>query len=1454
MAIHVYITEQCRKDIERQNYMSFIETFKNKIEKGQRTDVFERFPPPFLKKRFERQVRVVAKECLLEGHTVVAFLRLLVRGGAEYKAFGAADYKVLPGFDRMEAELSDAALMKFIESRQEPPVPPPPQPSSEESGYLHSALSATHDIYRDYHCCETKLWVDTIEKEEFANRLNIFVDPIFETLDSNESGLAEARCSQDNRFGFLYRRVPERNTLILFTPFKDKAPRERVQELYADLLIDGELSMEAALKRSKRAYPHELLLNEDAWFRVQKDKDGNMALSLEEIEVLESARKTEGGYPLFINGRAGSGKSTILQYLFSEYLCHHLETGKPTAGPVLFACNDELLARSSSSVRAILQARHGRSEARSQQFSEWIKPHQDDLRGAFRNFHAWLHQLADNEEFSTEKLIDYGKFKQWWEGRFAKEPSARKLFDADISWHVIRTYIKGISPEGYLEPDDYLEIPTKQKSVTPETYQIIFEKVWGRYREDQKEKGYWDHQDLARYVLENNLVQPAHPAVFCDEAQDFTRIELEALHRHCLFNARTLNALDLGRVPLAFAGDPFQTLNPTGFRWEATKAFFTEKFIRSFPGQSRELNYCELTYNYRSSRHIVRFCNSIQLVRSVAFGFPEIKPQHPWEDDEDAPSVFCYERGDLDVLKTLKSQSEIRIIVPCEEGGEAEWARENGLAEFVEFDEANVPKNVVSPTRVKGLEFTRVVLFGFAGACPAGLRKAISTSATSLEGDQAIEPQYFLNRLYVAASRPRKRLFIIDTAADIDAFWNQIFANQDTSILRTQHSEQWEGMCGQLLKGSLETWEGDKEDPLDTAEKLSREGRLRKDRVLLRQAAQSYDTAKKPILAKKCRSEALELEGRFLDAAQNWREIEEFDKSLAAAWKQGSSGYEFIIQLAADRPDIKNRIHFKVADFLSEKRGTTEAIALLKDLVEAFDDESLRAEILLSAHWQNSVESCLKQMLEIESTETGLWKVAYSSVKSLIKAGAKIPHAMAGEIAFRGDLLKEAWSQWDQLPAEQRAKFERNFLRAKAASSEFPQNLDVFSELLSAHRNRKDADDYLNIVQREGIENLKANHREMVVLANLVLDEQERVFASINDVSTVPLLTEVLELAVKSNGSTNAILAVSRLLKVLADQDRWNDILQFLRSGSLSGSQMDETSQWAARNRHKFARPFVELIASSDKMESVRHEIRNPLAEAIRKRFDEEFAWRQEVHPLLVGRALEQAGIFKETLPYYEVVANWKTFSREMRLLAWQRWARTKWLQALRERELGATGRFDKAYKEAVEKAEGCGFRTPEAIPEDLPFPLPDVEPPQPEPAATPTVPTSDQTKATSDSPESTTPSVESPPAPTEPPKTTDYSRTMPVGNLEVRVNSEGTRLNITHRETLKTASVLVSRRMVTFEGEELENDSNGQVTISEWDLSLNLASVPSGKLGLLTSDGLELNIPVMEGTQSPQG
>ncbi len=148
-----------------------------------------------------------------------------------------------------------------------------------------------------------------------------------------------------------------------------------------------------------------------------------------------------------------------------------------------------------------------------------------------------------------------------------------------VSWHVIRSYIKGMGSDEYLGPEDYEQLPENQLTVTSTMFRAVYDQVWTRWYAGVADEGYWDDQDLARYILENDLAPRCYSAVFCDEAQDFTRIELEVLLRLSLYSNRALPSDAVSRVPFASAGDEFQTLNPTGFRWDAIKAAFVEKFI-----------------------------------------------------------------------------------------------------------------------------------------------------------------------------------------------------------------------------------------------------------------------------------------------------------------------------------------------------------------------------------------------------------------------------------------------------------------------------------------------------------------------------------------------------------------------------------------------------------------------------------------------------------------------------------------------------------------------------------------------------------------------------------------------------------------------------------------------------------------------------------------------------------
>ena len=282
----------------------------------------------------------------------------------------------------------------------------------------------------------------------------------------------------------------------------------------------------------------------------------------------------------------------MIQYLACDYLEYALQTENVSQGlrPLYLTCSEELLQASRRSVARLLTTHHERL-VRKPVPTETME---DLLQASFRVLRDYLLGLLPEElrrtNYRREKYVNYATFCRLWDRDMAKRPRSRKI-SPDLTWHAIRTYVKGMrfdSEACELGPDEYAELPRKQQSVTQEMFRAVYEDAWdGWYRNLGETEGFWDDQDLAAALLRKDISLGRHPAIFCDEAQDFTRVELELLFRLSIFSNRSVPAHLLKRVPFTFAGDPFQTLNPTGFRWESVQASFHEKFIQAMDGNGR---------------------------------------------------------------------------------------------------------------------------------------------------------------------------------------------------------------------------------------------------------------------------------------------------------------------------------------------------------------------------------------------------------------------------------------------------------------------------------------------------------------------------------------------------------------------------------------------------------------------------------------------------------------------------------------------------------------------------------------------------------------------------------------------------------------------------------------------------------------------------------------------------
>lgn len=395
-------------------------------------------------------------------------------------------------------------------------------------------------------------------------------------------------------------------------------------------IITENAQLDDLSRQSGRAYFAYILADEYLWRLIEGVKkpmrkaigqsEGvdivNPALSVEEILILNKTKYASDRVvlPLFDNGRAGSGKSTMLYHLFAEYVMRRLKSKLP--GRLLFLTyTKRLLEESKKTVENLLKVG-----------TEFIGESLNDneligiLNEAFWVFPEFLMHLIPQEErfrkFPAEKFItNFGDFSRAYD---KITPKTAKLYSPDMAWHVIRTYIKGYNPTNELTPDDYRELPKKERNVPIEMYNWVWENVWPRYKEN-----YWDTQDIVRYLIVKDAVPPEYSVIFCDEAQDFTRVELHFLWRLLIYREYDLRKQGKNlRIPLVFAGDPFQTINPTGFRWEALESGFYTEISEALDPEGLglvEFRHEDLSFNYRSTAPIVRFGNLLQMWRKWFF-------------------------------------------------------------------------------------------------------------------------------------------------------------------------------------------------------------------------------------------------------------------------------------------------------------------------------------------------------------------------------------------------------------------------------------------------------------------------------------------------------------------------------------------------------------------------------------------------------------------------------------------------------------------------------------------------------------------------------------------------------------------------------------------------------------------------------------------------------------------
>ncbi|MCX7834290.1 MAG: hypothetical protein N2490_08795 [Ignavibacteria bacterium] len=1018
MASYIYeFLEDFQDDLRR--YAAQKREFENLIKNLKHADnpenLLERFATSNLFKRQIGNYRVVIQKIEIENTPIYCLRKIFVRGDRDYeRVFSSRTIDWLNYHPITEEEkIKIQEWYKIIKESELQESKLPVLTDSMIDWFRNENFDVLNSIYEMYE------WTETINLPEFTRFRETIWESIGDIYDSQIEGetinlsysqmretIKLAECNND--LYVLFEKYGD--ILILYNLYRNRPNSDEILNIAENYAFDNMQINENQLKAyAKRAYPAYILADFDLWCKIQEDSVGNLALSPEQEALLKNYK-----LPLFINGPAGSGKSTMLFYLFAHlYFIHREKTPKP----LFITYNDKLLETAKNSVKSILKNHPN--------FSEYYNVLDgNEIDYLFYPFQSYiLNQIlneADREKFTKEKYVSFYKFRKFYydeRSEFGCRLRNKNRFSAELVWHVIRTYIKGSKLDEFTE-EDYENLPRKDITVTRETFFEIKNTIWKNwYSKFFDEYGLWDDQDLVRYTLMNISKFPERSIIFCDEAQDFTRNEIELIFRLTIFTRYDLT--NFPSIPLAFAGDPYQTINPTGFRWEALQGIFFEKFNKLTRSRNIEIFFQPLAQNYRSKPEICKFANFIQGIRLKYLDITELKPQRAYQKLHGLePCLFIFDENlTSDVFKEI-AQDTI-FIVPCDGDviSEREFAlKDEVLREFVKIEnEDDKPiANILSSATAKGLEFDKVIVYKFGSECPEAFYKKVLLGNNLTDGEY-IELSHFFNKLYVAITRAKDYLFIVDSKEGKNNFWNLFENTEKLAEIYNKNGEWRREDVNPLVLGSDKDLQFMKElDPFKIARAFEESGMLNNNPDHLIRAARYYYTAGMKKEAKECEAYAYFYSGRYLESGRLFKELNKQDEAFKSFWK--GMHWEEISELYNNQ----NNIWKMIANYMLKKNSIDSIYKYSHDFLEKYDrQDTTFAEVLKK----------IKEDLQSANMRN---EDKADFAKKIAEKGNKEFFDIAANFYYAENLYQQAINCWDRIGNKQHP----NYYKSKLEVSE----------------------------------------------------------------------------------------------------------------------------------------------------------------------------------------------------------------------------------------------------------------------------------------------------------------------------------------------------------------------------------------------------------------------------------
>lgn len=1321
--MYVYRTPQFNDKAERYGIQNRIDDLCAELETQRMDEVQARFERvyPYLKRRLLNR-RLIARILRIDNEQLLCLLDIFKRGDNDYEQF--LESPVEFGRIHLEPRIDEPLIRNWLtekmleesQAQQLPELPPELRPWLEPPSWETETLTEDWVIY------ESEEWITRFRKPEIQRAWETYYHIIAgireQTARVEEIGnLPNVKlCTLSDRY-VLYSLLKTSDAavgavLFLLAPFAHRPSPEEIAEVGVSTgLFNGSNTINILAQQlrlceltpfARRSYPAYLLADEESWLEIERGKEANLALSAEEEQILQSVSTVapgQGSLPLFMNGRAGSGKSTMLLYLFADYCYrkYYDKRGRPRqeplpGDPLFLTYNERLLEVAKEGVNTLLASHHRFVAERSQGNS---MPSIDRFFQPFQKFLFGLLPPAERDRFDLGQYISFHRFKQLYQGKSPSDSLAKAVlhlpqgrrYSPETCWHIIRSFIKGYGLDEPMTPEDYQEeVPRKERTVSLEKFQGIYDAIWERwYKRITTEEGYWDDQDLIARVLELHCYRPEYTAIFCDEAQDFTRLELQLIMRLSLFSQYHLGYQPIPSLPFAFAGDPFQTLNPTGFRWSSVQAAFDAEVITALdPADQLKLtiNFQELAFNYRSNPAIVQVTNLIQLWRHVLFELHDLQPQTAWQPNNVLePQKFILNQN-INVEELAAYIKDTIVIVPCEEGEEATYAQGDEVlsAIFPQPYESIPLKNVLSAITAKGLEFKKVILYKFGEDCNQGV-----WNLRGKDIDQRVKVEYFFNKLYVAASRATEHLFVVDSEKGDRQLWQYA---SDEALLQAmlnyaRNKQLWDVNVRTISTGTPKTVQELREDdPGAIAYEFETKGFSSQNPDLLRRAKQFYWDLGDLTKADFCEAWALKFEEQFRDAGHRFLQL----ASPAQAWEcfwQGMCWQELVAWY--NQYPESHTIERFLATFMVANPGDLDAIEnftlLLRSEVNVDHLDSWRTETveqstnllssqplnLHSQQWKKAIEEYatrLEALLNEPDINAQKWQQFGRVLEALERAGYNELKQLVGECFYRARNYQQAVQSWEASGATQTLEYNQ----AKAEILGIPEGLQYLAA----------AGDYDRIITEwEGAG--KPRDRSWIQYVAPALEATQQYQQAFVVYIWLDELTKIKDCFEIASQGAPQIKVFIILLQYFYRKKYFTEAIEALEKyfSYIVGSETQKV-------RLKFDVVY-EIACSELTPEEITKEQRQRYEIFIKEQILSTPDWQNYLSIQQLGVALEKIGSLVETLEFYEQFISHT--DSQICQFARERWIATKKRQEDYARNQGQIEKAARGHSEMLKKA-----------------------------------------------------------------------------------------------------------------------------------------------------------------------